>query len=110
MVGAATGFSRFGRGIYTSATSSKSDGYSVNLASSTVGAYSSLKAMLLTKVVVGRGKKLNYGDTSLTSPPSGFDSVIGEPAGVSLGDLNYDELVVYENNAVIPAFLIIYQR
>ncbi|PVF95500.1 ADP-ribosylation [Serendipita vermifera] len=110
MVGAATGFSRFGRGVYTSATSSKSDWYSVNLANSTVGGVSSLKAMLLTKVVVGKGKKLLQGDVTLTSPPPGFNSVIGEPAATAIGDLNYDELVVYDQSAVVPAFLIIYQR
>lgn len=75
-----------------------------------MGGVSSLKAMLLTKVVVGKGKKLLQGDVTLTSPPPGFNSVIGEPAATAIGDLNYDELVVYDQSAVVPAFLIIYQR
>lgn len=59
---------RFGKGIYTSSTSSKSDGYSSN------GASSPLKAMLLNKVIVGRGHKVpNF--QSFSSPPSGYDSV-----------------------------------
>ncbi|TFK49469.1 ADP-ribosylation [Heliocybe sulcata] len=95
---------RFGRGIYTSATSSKSDDYSCDECPS----LARHKAMLLTKVVVGNGKKLKKDDPSLTSPPEGYDSVIGEPAGHEEGALNYDELIVYSNHAVIPAYLIIY--
>ena len=59
----------FGRGIYTSSTSSKSDSYSSNTSSS------SLKAMLLNKVIVGRGYKTSTMSSSLTAPPSGYDSV-----------------------------------
>ena len=59
----------FGKGIYTSSTSSNSDGYSSNLGSSP------LKAMLLNKVIVGRGHKTSVLDSSLTAPPSGYDSV-----------------------------------
>lgn len=99
--GKTTGFLRFGYGIYTSATSSKSDSYSKNLVDS------SRKALLLNKVVVGKGKKLYFGDSTLTSPPPGYDSVIGEPAK-PVGELNYDELVVYDEEAIIPQFLIIY--
>ena len=89
----ATGWGRFGCGIYTSSTSSKfvparsnklfsnthltqiilaprSNDYSEN-----VGISSGLKALLLNKVVVGNGKKMINDDTSLTAPPPGFDSV-----------------------------------
>ena len=36
---------------------------------------SSLKAILLNKVVVGKGCKLLHDNTNLTAPPAGFDSV-----------------------------------
>lgn len=35
----------------------------------------SLKAMVLNKVVVGKGYKMTQDNTSLTAPPAGFDSV-----------------------------------
>ncbi|PVF95499.1 ADP-ribosylation [Serendipita vermifera] len=101
-IGAGTGFLRFGSGIYTTSTSSKANDYSQNSVSSP------RKAMLLNKVIVGNGKKLYWGDPTLTAPPPGFDSVIGEPAKNGRGELNYDELVVYSDKAIIPAFLIIY--
>ncbi|KAG9030064.1 hypothetical protein FRB95_004598 [Tulasnella sp. JGI-2019a] len=91
-------FSRFGQGIYTSATSSKSDDYSVNLSTSPY------KAMMLTTVVVGRGHKMLQDSTKLQAPPQGYHSVIGEKGG----SLNYDEVVVYHNDAIRPAWLVIY--
>ncbi|KAN0121102.1 ADP-ribosylation [Russula decolorans] len=96
--GQRTNFGRFGAGIYTSATSSKANDYSS-------GSASPNKAMLLNDVVMGRVVKLTWTDTSLNQPPHGFDAVIGEPGG----DLNYDECVVYNNDAIRPSFLIIYR-
>jgi len=96
--GQRTNFGRFGAGIYTSATSSKANDYSAESASPN-------KAMLLNDVVMGRAVKLTRTNTSLRKPPPGFDAVIGEPGG----DLNYDECVVYNNDAIRPSFLIIYR-
>ncbi|CAG7848332.1 SubName: Full=Uncharacterized protein {ECO:0000313/EMBL:CCA74101.1} [Serendipita indica DSM 11827] len=95
-----TGWGRFGCGLYTSATSSKSDSYTTNKVPS------QYKAMLLNKVVVGNGYKLKTDDTTRTAPPSGYHSVLGEPDAA--GSLNYDELVVYDNDAIRPAYLIVY--
>ncbi|TFY64913.1 hypothetical protein EVG20_g5789 [Dentipellis fragilis] len=93
---------RFGRGIYTSSTSSKSDTpYTKNVGRALSSTY---KAMLLTKVAVGRGFKSLVDMRTLTAPPKGYNSVLGE-VGVSL---NYDELVVYRSNAIIPVYLVIY--
>ena len=78
---------RFGKGIYTSSTSSKSvvlqpsDNFfflNVALRSNDYShndCKSSLKAILLNKVVVGKGCKLLQDNTSLTAPPTGYDSV-----------------------------------
>lgn len=92
---------RFGTGIYTSSVSSKSSEYSSN-----VDIISGLKALLLSKVVVGNGMRLAQRTQSLNAPPQGYDSVIGE---VGPGALNYDRLVVYNNNAVLPAYLVMYE-
>jgi len=96
--GTKTGWGRFGKGIYTSSTSSKSDDYASN------DSNSKLKAILLNKVVVGNGCKLMHDDSKLTAPPQGFDSVLAEAGG----SLNYDELVVYRNEAIRPSFLVMY--
>ncbi|KAH9481196.1 Protein mono-ADP-ribosyltransferase PARP4 [Psilocybe cubensis] len=98
--GKKTGWGRFGKGIYTSSTSSKSNDYSHN------DCKSSLKAILLNKVVVGKGCKLLQDNTSLTAPPVGYDSVLAEKGG----SLNYDELVVYTNDAIRPSFLVMYDE
>jgi len=95
-----TGWGRFGNGIYTSATSSKSNDYSKNLVPSP------WKAMLLSHVVAGRTKKYKLDRPVLTSAPSGYDSVVGEVS--IIGPLNYDELIVYTNDAVRPAYLVMY--
>jgi len=92
-----TNFGRFGEGIYTSATSSKANDYVHELTSG-------YRAMLLNSVVMGRTIKLTTTDESLTKPPDGYDAVVGEPGG----DLNYDESIVYENDAIRPLFLLIY--
>jgi len=98
----ATGWGRFGAGIYTSSTSSKSNDYSKN-----EGNASKWKALLLNKVVVGKGKKLTNDDTTLTQPPPGYNSVLAEV--VPGGSLNYDELVVYDNDAARPSYLVMYE-
>jgi len=99
---AATGWGRFGRGIYTSSISSKSNDYPKN-----IGIKSKWKALLLNKVVVGNGKNLIQGDKSLTEPPTGYDSVVAQV--VPGGALNYDEFVVYRNEAVRPSYLVMYE-
>ncbi|RXW20692.1 hypothetical protein EST38_g5156 [Candolleomyces aberdarensis] len=98
--GKKTGWGRFGKGIYTSSTSSKSNDYSHN------DCKSNLKAILLNKVVVGKGCKMLQDNTSLTAAPAGYDSVLAEKGG----SLNYDELVVYNNDSIRPSFLVMYDE
>ncbi|KAG2036256.1 ADP-ribosylation [Suillus americanus] len=100
LFGKKTGWGRFGHGIYTSSTSSKSNDYSTNVNSSR------LKAILLNKVVVGKGYKMTQDNTSLTAPPTGYDSVLAEV--VNGGSLNYDELVCYTNDAIRPSYIVMY--
>lgn len=94
-----TGRGRFGTGIYTSSTSSKADDYS------TSSRRDGLKAVLLNKVVVGKGYKMKYDADKMTAPPAGYDSVLGEKGG----SLNYDEVVVYREDAIRPSYLVMYE-
>ncbi|KAG9030057.1 hypothetical protein FRB95_004591 [Tulasnella sp. JGI-2019a] len=87
----------FGKGIYTSATSSKSDGY-------TSSSGSANKAMFLNRVVVGKGHILTQAQNNLTAAPPGCDSVIAN-AGAALKN---DELIVYNNDAIRTSWLLIY--
>nr|CAG8538486.1 10344_t:CDS:2 [Entrophospora candida] len=99
------GFKRFGNGIYFSATSSKSDDYNFGSQKSFNGA--KYKTMLLNKVVVGNGHQLIFNNDKLNKPPHGYNSVLGEPN--LMGNLNYDEVVVYKEKACIPQYLIVYE-
>ncbi|KAF9533938.1 hypothetical protein CPB83DRAFT_844794 [Crepidotus variabilis] len=92
-------FRRFGTGIYTTTCSSKADGYSTNGDETC-----QFKAILVNRVVVGNPHKLQINATPLTKPPKGRHSVVGRP-GKSLA---YEETVVYTNDAIRPAYLVIY--
>lgn len=98
--GARTNFGRFGAGIYTSATSSKANDYVEEVGGSPH------KAILMSNVVMGIPIKLTTNQPNLTQPPTGYDSVVGEPGG----DLNYDESIVYNNDAIRPRYLVIYDH
>ncbi|KAF8830105.1 hypothetical protein HHX47_DHR2000569 [Lentinula edodes] len=100
-----TNVARFGRGIYTSPSASKASSYSRNFGPA---AATKLKALLLNKVVIGKGH-LIHGDhpsyREVTSPPPGFDSlVVGKGNGVK-----DDEYVVFTNDAIRPSFLVMYE-
>lgn len=82
---------------------------------------SNWKAMLLNRVVVGRGYKMTVDNTTMTEPPAGYDSVsVVAPKSfcevlmknqvlAEVGArLNYDELVVYTNDAIRPSYLVMY--
>jgi len=91
-------FLRFGRGVYTSSISSKADDYNVSQTNS------DFKAMFVARVLLGRSFPLYYTQTTLLQPPPGYDSVLGEVGK----DLNYDEQIVYRDDAIRPAYLILY--
>jgi len=91
---------RFGKGIYATATSSKANDYSQNKQTS------QYKTLLLNKVIVGNGFKVTKDQDTLQAPPSGYDSVLAEVAPG--GTLNYDELVLYNNDAIRPSYLVVY--
>jgi len=100
--GQRTNFGRFGQGIYTSATSSKANDY----VAQALGTSAKYKAILLNNVVMGKVEKLTRENQHLTEPSPGYDSVVGEPGG----DLNYDESIVYKNEAIRPLYLVIFDQ
>lgn len=102
----AGGFNRFGVGMYFSSVPSKSIDYSdrAQTARQKEPAWGAgYRCMFLCYIAVGKGKKLTAGDQTLAKAPEGYDSVIGEPGG----DLNYDEVVVYTDDAALPRYLLI---
>ncbi|KAG8894415.1 hypothetical protein FRB99_001285 [Tulasnella sp. 403] len=62
------------------------------------------RAVILAVVVVGLGEKLYRDSPERKAPSEGYHSVLGEVGK----DLNYDEVVVYRNDAIRPAWLVIY--
>lgn len=103
-------FQRFGRGIYCSSISSKADAYVWCSSSRSNHPYggnifdSSCKVIMMCKVLAGRLYRSTQNLQGLHSPPLGFHSVQGEPGEV----LNYDELVVYDDRAILPEYIILY--
>jgi len=92
-------FSRFGQGIYTTKCSSKADDYTSSERSDL-----KLRFLLVNTVVVGWQNKRMRNKKSMVNAGPGYHSVLGVPGG----DLNYEETVVYNNDAIRPAFLIVY--
>ncbi|KAG9012303.1 hypothetical protein FRB94_006334 [Tulasnella sp. JGI-2019a] len=91
-------FMRFGYGLYTTSVSSKADDYNTEQDNSPY------KAMLIARVILGSGRSLRRNSKFLTAPPANYNSVLGI-VGV---DLNYDEQVVYRDDAIRPAYLLVY--
>ncbi|KAJ7614079.1 hypothetical protein FB45DRAFT_937901 [Roridomyces roridus] len=91
-------FRRFGRGIYTTACSSKADDYYAGVHNSP------FRAVLVNRVVVGTPLTRQHNAKDLTELPNGYHSLVGVPGA----DLNYDEIVVYSNDAIRPAYLVVY--
>ena len=91
-------FQRFGQGFYLAPHSSKCHDY-------TEGAHS-YRAMLLCDVCPGNKYRLETNSQHRMGPPLGYDSVYGQVGS----KLNYPEIVVYKPDAVIPRFIILYQK
>lgn len=91
-------FQRFGHGFYLAPNSSKCHDY-------TQGAHN-YRAMLQFDVCAGNKYNLKKGNEKLKGPPQGFDSVYGQTGG----DLNYEELVLYNPDAALPKCIIVYQK
>ena len=118
------GVLRYGRGVYFSSVSSKSDDYSGGGVASAVSEPGALRSMFMCKVAAGRtfrapSDSMEEAAALATMAQHGCHSILGEPASGGEGavatnggglfrNLNYDELVVYNETAAIPSYLIVY--
>ena len=91
-------FQRFGKAFYFATNSSKSHDYTEK--------HDEYHAMLLCKVAVGRAYVTKYNRRDLHTAPSGYDSVHGQAGGT----LNYDEIAIYNPEAILPTHILLYTR
>jgi len=102
---------RYGRGLYFTRASSKANDYSVKVGE---GAG---KTRVVFLCEVAEGLSVEVSDQSIEDDEINmlirargqggqYDSVVAEGGGD--GPLNYHEVVVYDNNAVLPKYLIVY--
>lgn len=107
-------FERFGRGIYFSSTSSKSDDYSARGQRRALSGHR-LRVMLLCDVAAGKAYRTRTDVSNhaavLGTLGEGYDSILGQGKWEAHGEgnLNYDELVVYNQAQAIPTHLIVYE-
>lgn len=108
------GFFRYARGLYFSRVSSKSNDYNMhsqrdNPKSLGPGSY---RCMFLCKVAEGAVYKTQTEqleeDAVREILTCGYNSVVGESVANG-GAINYEETVVYQNEAAIPSYLIVYR-
>ena len=92
-------FQRFGKGIYLAPNSSKCHDYTQGNPDYGV------RAQLLCLVAQGARCELMYDNTKLEEAPDGANSVYGKKGG----SLNYDEIVVFDSDAVWPQYIVVYE-
>jgi len=97
LAGSTTG-TKFGNGVYSSATSSKSWDYPQTLARG------EQRVMFVVGVAAGKVHRAAAGGFS-GGPPPGYHSLV---ADASTGLVNFDELVVYHDAAIVPKYLIVF--
>ena len=92
---------RYGRGLYFSSTSGKSNDYAVSSERRRRGRR--WRTLFVCRVAAGHAFCTQEAEHNFTRPPEGCDSVVGEVGP----HLNYDELVVYAEAAALPEFLLV---
>ena len=109
------GYLRYGRGLYFSKTSSKSNDYGGDTERLRGG--QRLRVMFLCKVALGsplreQRDRLDEQDVdrciAARRKGGAYDSVVGLTVADG-GALNYEENVVYSEAAAVPSYLIVYQ-
>jgi hypothetical protein len=99
-----SGGGMFGRGIYSTPVSSKANLYARNHK-----VKSRYHAILLCQVVSDNPQAMTGPNSALTAPSPGYNCVKGLTVAKG-GALNYPEIVVYQNEAIIPIGVILYTR
>ena len=95
-------FRRFGNGFYLAPNSSKCHDYTAG------DITSGCRAMLLCDVCPGRKYCLKKTSVNMDGPPKdqGYGCIYGQ-AGE---DLNFDEIVLRDSEAILPRYIIVYQK
>ncbi len=93
-------FKRFGHGFYLAPNSSKCHDYTSGVEE--IG----IRAQLLCSVASGTKFETMQNHIDLSGPPKNCDSVHGVKGGV----LNYNEIVVFESEAILPEFVVLYRK
>ncbi|KAF8547827.1 ADP-ribosylation [Imleria badia] len=101
--GTKNAFKRYGNGIYLTPCSSKADEYVSNFSHS-----ASLRVMLINRVVIGNAFKTYRNAPQIVPLSDEYNSVEAEPGPES--DLVNPETVIYDNDAVRPAYVIVYGK
>ena len=91
-------FQRFGHGFYLTPNSSKCHDFTQG--------YNNYRAMLLCDVCPGNKYFLQRNNETLRGPPQGFDCVYGSVGA----NLNYEEIALYNPDAILPRYIIVYQK
>jgi hypothetical protein len=97
---------RFGPGFYFALQASKSHEYPVSEMQS-VPPGRHRRTMILCKVARGKECKTTVNMDQLPGAPEGYDSVHG--VATPDGPLNFDELVVYAERAILPYAIVTYE-
>ena len=92
---------RFGPGFYFAPNSSKCHDYP-----RAAPGDAQIRATFSCDVAAGNKYILGRNATHLSGPPQGYHSIYGQ--AYTTGDLNYDELVIFNRNAICPRYIIIY--
>jgi hypothetical protein len=103
---AAGSWQRYGPGFYFALQSSKSHEYPIaQMHALLPGRH--FRTMLLMKVARGKELKTDVNMDQLTGAPEGYHCVHG--MAKPDGPLNYDEIVVYEEAAILPYAIVTYE-
>ena len=100
-------FQRFGKGFYFAPNSSKAYDYAIGNrfgANRIITGNTRCSAIILCDIAPGRKFTTMFDSPNLVGPPEGYNSVHGKH-----GNLNYDEIVVYDSHAICPQYIIFCQ-
>jgi hypothetical protein len=89
---------RFGPGLYFAPDSAKSHDYTTQNSNG-------VRCLVLCKIVCGSPWITQTSQHTLTGVPTGYDSIVGAKGT----DLKYSEGVLYDEDAVLPAYVVFYK-
>ena len=100
---------RFGKGFYFAPNSSKSYDYAANnrIGATVRDKNTRYNAVLVCDIAPGRKYGIRYHTPHLPKPPPDYNSFHGKSKGImGKGELNYDELVIFDYEAICPCYII----